>query len=260
MKKLIVVLLLGLALFGCSQNSDYVSQNSGTAGSPSPVPVGLVTGAVSGEITWSGYVWETKSYAYQVGPGPNYFSDSIDNLWVDKDGKLHLKITNKNGKWYCPELGTKQSFGYGTYRFYTSSRIDNLNENVVVGLFTWDDTSSDYYNREIDIEFARWGNMAWPNLNYTVQPYGVEGNVRSTDIKMTGNSSTHSFKWQSGSVFFQSVENPSKTMDSWTYSGSYVPPKGNEKVRINLWLMNGTPPSDNKEVEFIIDKFEFVGN
>lgn len=258
MRSVVFFIVFAFVLFlliGCSQNTTVSNTANSTA----------ITGAVSGEITWSGYTWETKSYSYKVGPGPNYFSDSIDNLWVDSDGKLHLKITKVGDDWYCPELGTKDSFGYGTYRFYASTRFDNLNENIVVGIFTWDDTSSDYYNREIDIEFARWGNMAWPNLNFTVQPYGTVGNVKSTDVAMTGDLSTHWFKWQSDRVDFQSIHGHYSTspssdylMDEWSYTGANVPLKGNEKVRLNLWLRDGVVPSDSKEVEFIIDSFEFV--
>lgn len=220
------------------------------------------TGVVSGEITWSGYTWEVESYEEKLGPGPNYFSDSIENIWVDGYGKLHLKITNVDGKWVCVSLGSKESFGYGTYRFYVSSRIDTLNENVVVGLFTWDSTSSDYHNREIDIEFARWGNMEWPNLNYSVQPYDISGNARSTHQEMSSDLSVHWFNWQEDKIEFKSVfgstYNTNDIMDEWIYTGSSIPPVGNEKIRINIWLKNGAAPSDSKEVEFIIDRFEFV--
>lgn len=257
-----VILILSLSfVLGCSRNGSY-DLEPGTAFSPSSE---VVTGAVSGEITWSGYTWEVKSYEKNpVGPGPNYFSGGINNVWVDRNGNLHLKITNQNGRWYCAELATKKSFGYGTYRFYPSTRFDNLDKNIVVGLFTWDNTSSAYYNREIDIEFARWGDLSWPALNYTVQP-GGEGNNRSKDIVMTGDYSTHSFNWRQNSIIFQSIfghysslPGSGYLMDEWTYAGADIPKKGNEKVRINLWLMSGLPPSEGKETEFVIERFEFV--
>ena len=68
--------------------------------------------------------------------------------------------------------------------------------------------------------------------------------------------SLHSFAWTRQAVDFESgsgVGSPTK----WTYSGSSVPPAGNENVRINLWLFNGVAPSDGRDVEVIIRSFEF---
>jgi hypothetical protein len=37
-----------------------------------------------------------------------------------------------------------------------------------------------------------------------------------------------------------------------------VPQTGDENVHLNLWLVNGTPPSDNTEVDVVIKSFNFV--
>ena len=37
-----------------------------------------------------------------------------------------------------------------------------------------------------------------------------------------------------------------------------VPQSGDENVHLNLWLINGNPPTDNNEVEVIIQNFNFV--
>ncbi len=37
-----------------------------------------------------------------------------------------------------------------------------------------------------------------------------------------------------------------------------IPYPGDENARINLWLLNGLPPSNGQEVEVVIRKFEFV--
>ena len=37
-----------------------------------------------------------------------------------------------------------------------------------------------------------------------------------------------------------------------------IPQSGDENVRLNLWLVNGTPPSDNNEAEVVIKSFDFV--
>ena len=37
-----------------------------------------------------------------------------------------------------------------------------------------------------------------------------------------------------------------------------MPQTGDENIRLNLWLINGNPPTDNQEVEVIIKSFQFV--
>src|SRR5574341_2445673 len=114
------------------------------------------------QISFSGYMWNVKKSNGRVGPGPNYFYYSTQNVWVDLSGKLHMKLRKNKGKWYCSEIVSNQNFGYGTYRFYIDSYVDNLDPNVVLGLFTWSD-NPDYNHREIDQEFARWADPN--NLN-----------------------------------------------------------------------------------------------
>src|SRR4051812_19512341 len=120
------------------------------------------TQAAATVLAFSGYSWVVKASSGKVGPGPNYFSSSANNVWVDNLGRLHLRITKQGSRWFCAEVVSQASFGYGTYRWYLDSPVDNLDPNVVLGLFTWSDLP-DYANREIDIEFSRWG--AARNLN-----------------------------------------------------------------------------------------------
>ena len=47
---------------------------------------------VAGTIEFSGYTWTIKdSYGKHTGPGNNYFSGSKENVYVDANGKLHLR-------------------------------------------------------------------------------------------------------------------------------------------------------------------------
>ena len=80
-------------------------------------------------------------------PGPCWFSSN--NARLDGNGNMHLSITNDSGTWHCaqvafppqPQQGqtVQQAFGYGTYKFFIASAVDNLDPNVVFGLFTWHD-------------------------------------------------------------------------------------------------------------------------
>jgi hypothetical protein len=204
-------------------------------------------------VEFSGYTWQVKSSAGLVGPGPNVFSDSASNVWVDKLGRLHLKLAYSKGPWRCAEVINTQSLGRGRYGFELDSAVDALDPNVVLGLFTWSDDPA-YANRELDIEFARWGDAADPtNGQFVVQPYDRTGHLQRF-TQPAAQASTHSFDWQAGAVAFSSS---TATPSTWTYAGSDVPPPGSEHVRMNLWLYRGLPPINGKSVEVVVKRFSF---
>jgi hypothetical protein len=215
-------------------------------------------------LSFSGYDWWVKASAGQVGPGPNYFSDSTNNVWLDGQGQLHLRITNRSNQWQCAALISARTFGYGSYRFQLASPADSINTNAVLGLFTWSDDPA-YADREIDIECSRWSNGADPNnAQYVVQPYNLSGHLARFAVPAGQTNATILFTWETNRVSFQSQRggysaNPSlaNVISNWSYALS-VPPTGDECVHLNLWLNNGAPPTDNKEVEVVISSFQFV--
>jgi len=85
-------------------------------------------------IRFSGYDWKVKSGTHE-GPGPNNWSEN--NVWVDQDGYLHLKLTKQGERWYCAEVLTKDRLGFGRYQFWVVGRVDRLDPNVVLGLFNY---------------------------------------------------------------------------------------------------------------------------
>jgi len=214
------------------------------------------------KIEFSGHTWNVKASETRVGPGPNYFSDSQEDVWVDESGQLHLRIVYRNNRWYCTEVFTSEPLGYGVYTFTLASRVDQLDKNVVLGLFTWDDTAPEYNYREIDIEFSRWGEEGGDNSQFVVQPGYHTGNRHQFNIALQGSHSTHWFNWNSGSVQFSSYQGRPPDLggeiETWVYTGPDIPPAGAGNARINLWLLNGDPPSDGQGVEVIIEAFEFA--
>ena len=202
-----------------------------------------------------------KTSSGKVGPGPNYFSSSANNVWVDAQGRLHLKITKDKGRWYCAEIVLNGTLGYGSYRFILDNPVDALDPNAVLGLFTWND-APDYNHREIDIEFSRWGSATNLNAQYVVQPYTDTANIVRFDEPAGIAQSTHSFRWLQGSVEFHSYRGtplaPGADIRVWTLSGASTPPTSGENARMNLWLFQGHPPSDGRDVEVIVNRFEFV--
>ena len=227
----------------------------------SNLPSGSVQSAatLARSITFSGYEWLVKDGF--SGPGPNRFSDSPRNVWVDQQGRLHLRIERRRGKWYTAEVVLAVTPGHGTYRFVVDSRVDNLDLNAVLGLFTWC-TNPSADNCEVDIEFSRWGDELNQNAGYVVQPYLEPGHVYPFELPPES-PTTHSFTWRPEDVFFQSlhgVHDPfgsNEEIQSWTYVQA-VPPTVGAAARINLWLRGGLRPAKRtKSIEVVISSFTF---
>ncbi|MDI6821214.1 MAG: hypothetical protein QMD65_03530 [Patescibacteria group bacterium] len=205
-------------------------------------------------INFSGFNWKVKDADF-AGPGPNYFSDSASNVWVDNEG-LHLKINYRDGHWYCAEVFAERSLGYGTYTVQLGSRVDSLDYRAVAASFIYETDI-----REIDIEWSR--VLAYPdNMQYVVQPWYNPGNL--IRFKMPAvKYSTHQFIWLKDSVVFKSWRGleiyplyQDSLIQTWIYRGYNIPPPGDERMRFNLWLET-TPPLSGKGDEFIIKSFSF---
>lgn len=216
-------------------------------------------------IFFSGYEWQVKSSKAPVGPGPNLFSDSPENVWIDGHNNLHLKITHRDEQWSCAEVVLSKSLGYGKYIFKLASNIGQINENAILGIFTWDNDACTEHYREIDFEFSRWGNANDPNnAQYVIQPWDHPGNTKRWHLPIACISSTHVLDWNDKKIDFRSIRGHdiAKQTDSliysWSYKGANIPAPGSESIRMNLWLRNGKAPSDGKEVDVLISKFEYL--
>lgn len=239
----LAMISLFVALHGCG--NDHVNKKSG------------------GErvIRFSGYEWIVYTTGdMKEGPGPNYFSDSEENVWIDKEGRLHMRITFRDGRWNCARVEMAKSYGYDKYVFYVSSRPDSLDRQVVWGLYTYKNDGE-----EIDIEFSRWGIDNNQEAQYTIQPSSVPGNKARFRMDLEGSYSTHIIDWGRKRIDFASYhghrlkpDNTNQVIASWSYSGSNIPPDSDERLKINLWLFRGTPPSDGQETEVVVTRVEIL--
>ncbi len=238
-KRIIVSLFLFcLLLYACAPPKDKIKQGDVNA---------------KNSLTFAGYEWNIKNTTKRVGPGNNYFSSSTDNVWVDIDGHLNLKINQQNNRWQCAEIISKQHFGYGLYEFFVVSRIDKLDKNTVFGLFTYDNKLKPHYN-EIDLEFSKWGNENDTNSQYVVhqnQDYYISHRyLHPASLKY----STHIILRTKDSIYFASYEGhyrnalkSRKPYQSWTYKHDFKPKPANEKIHINLWLFRAASLTVKKE-------------
>jgi len=220
-------------------------------------------------ISFSGYDWLVKSSSTTLSgtaaPGNNVYSDSTENVWIDKTGWLHLKITNRNNNWYCAEVTLTKPLGYKKYIFQVSGLIGQFHPNVVGGLFTYLDSTDNA--EEIDIEFSKWGESNNSKmLNYAIQPSDISDNTQNFGIDLNVNESTHLFDWKPGEVAFASYSGyytsaPADNMmviSEWNYSAKDVPIDLNGKIHINLWLFQREKidPNDHPEAELVIKSFQ----
>jgi hypothetical protein len=215
-------------------------------------------------LKFAGYTWTVKAASDDaVGPGPNYFADGPDTVWVDDAGRLHLRLHYKYGRWWAAEVIATPSFGYGTYRFVLDTNVDALDPVVVLGFFTWSDDPA-FHHREIDIEIARWGQDTPENGQCVVQPYTQPANLRRFALPWGLRASTHSFTWAPEHVFCQVLQGsdpPLAPGRSVIYEHTFItgiPVPGGEQARINLWLLGGLEPRHGQDTEVVIRHFEFL--
>ena len=212
-------------------------------------------------ISFAGYDWEVRSsHEKKAGPGPNLFSSSKENVWVDDNGSLHLRITNRSGKWYCSGVTLLGSHEYGTYSFQTETLFQKLHKNPVTGLFLYRNDE-----KEIDIEFSKWGEENNQVAQYVIQPSDNTGNKKRFDLPTAYKSLTHIINWQADSIIFSShsggiaeTETIENLIEKWKYTGPDNPSNVDDlATKINFWLFRGIPPIEKKDMEIVISDFKY---
>ncbi len=222
-------------------------------------------------LLFASRLWRVKGPGV-FGPGPNFFSDSSANVWVDSRGRLHLRITQVAGEWLAAELTLVDSLGYGEYRFKVEADLDDLDPKVIFGLFLWEYQPcwrpDNWWNapNEIDIEFGRFGDPLNPPAQFVVQPHTREGNRHQFPLVTNGplSPTTHGLDWRHDEVVFRSwhghADEPQAgdVIETWSYTGPDNARPEEPRVHMNLWLFEGIAPSDGREVEVIVTDFTFI--
>ncbi len=276
MKKFIHVLSITLIVAGC------IATTSCEVSEPA------VRSRQGDTLNFAGREWVIKHNDALLGPGPNIFTNHPSHVWVDNNGYLHLTIDEREGTWYSTEVVSKENMGYGTYVFTIQGDPVNIDENVVLGLFTWDNnTFQQEANSEVDIEFAKWGE---PEEGYTLQ-YGVQPinfgpyYPERVDKPVVDSSqwigvSTHAFTWTDTLITWKSW--PGSEYDNGTPTASWnfdlnnpariknegqnssrpiiIPAPGETtNARMNFWLLEGpSGPANQERHEMIIRNFQYL--
>lgn len=238
-------------------------------------------------LQFAGRTWEIKHAPFLMGPGGNYFSDHPNDVFIDNKGYLHLSVVRRDGVWKCTEVISKDTMGYGTYVWTIQGNPVDIDRNIILGLFTWDNnTFREQANSEVDIEFAKWGDPQVANtLQYGVQPiffgpyYAERVDKPTTSSANWIGVSTHSFTWTDSLITWASWRgdqyNNGPPDASWSFDLNnpprvkfenglesvpiVIPAPGNTtNARMNLWLLEGFGgPFVPVRHELIIQDFQY---
>ncbi|MFN0244319.1 MAG: hypothetical protein ACKVWV_15635 [Planctomycetota bacterium] len=237
-------------------------------------------------LLFAGRKWAVKRSPAPVGPGGNYFSDAVEDVFVDAAGHLHVGVRHHDDRWWATEVILLERNGYGTYAIETGSELEDLDRFVTFGAFLWDpygdgDPFPGAPNREIDLEDSRWGNSSDPSTSqFVVHPFALPNHVFRYALPDLAGAAplTRFLRWtphdvQFGALFsdhFFAFPPQGASIATWTFvhdpaANQLVPTEGRSTFRINAWPNNvelGHPPpaapGNGRQVEIVIRDFDFI--
>jgi hypothetical protein len=230
--------------------------------------VGCATFALGTAVGFGGRLWRGVNTNAPIGPGPNRFS--FATIGIDSTGGLRLRATPEGKGYACAELFLSESLGYGRYELEVAPIGGGMDPWTVLGFYTWDADTA-YANREIDIEISRWGDPARPPLLFTVQPADDRPERQASFDMDLAAAALLAFTWSPTRVSFECV-NAGRTV-RWSFPGRagamgsartgaapfLVPPRGSERVSLNLWKLRGAPSGAPAEVTIRAFRFTPLG-
>jgi hypothetical protein len=208
-------------------------------------------------VRFSGYDWTMRTDRSDRGGILRPYS--ADNVWVDAQGSLHLKVTREANRWVCSELSMVRSLGYGTYNFEVRD-VGQFEPALMLDLFTWTNINSEEEHHEMNVTIGRRGEPGSKNAEYIVQPYYVPANV--SRFSVPAGRLTYSFDWQPDSITFQTwkghvdTSDVPRIFDHVFVSG--IPPAGGETAHMNFCAFGYGKVTLQHEAEVIVDRFQYL--
>ena len=234
------------------------------SGSDKPAPT-----SSSHSLAWKGHTWNITN-----GGMAGVAKGNPANVFVDKNGYVHLRIVNSSGVYTASEIFSKDKMGYGTYQWWIQGSIDNMDKSTVLGLFPYGPVAGigkDAEN-ELDIEFSKWNNTLCSgacNADFTFYPstgnVGLGPTERDFNIALKGGTlTTARLVWTpisvTGTVMsgLQPIGTTASVLKTWTFAPSDYKariPQQPMPTGMNLWCFKSLPAS-NQEV--ILQDFQFL--
>ena len=220
--------------------------------------------AVYRTIQFSGYTWKVKASETPAGPGPNYFSDRADDVWVDAQGRLHLRIAQHNGQWYATEVINNESLGTASTRLRWPARSTRW-----IPTSCWACSRGMILRRSTPIASRTSSSHAGATRPQPTPSMSCSRGIGRAIVigsfwQRVTHRTVHHFQWLPDRIDFASHSWDAATqglgdeLAAWQYTGPDVHPAGGENARINLWLLDGKPPTDGQLVEVIVESFRFA--
>lgn len=212
--------------------------------------------ATAREIPFSGQQWMVRSSGGQLsGPGPNVFSDGLDTVRVDGQGRLHMAIVAAGQGWHSAEVTLSRPLGYGTYELDVETNPFGMDRQAVFGFFTYS-SAPEQAHRELDVELSYWGRQGEQNdAQFVVQPSVSPDTVRRFVVKH--GHVVYRIRWERGLAEFSATAADGTVLQHWSRTVG-VPEAGDARIQLNLWLFQGKPPQNGQPVEFVIRAFRFA--
>jgi len=207
-------------------------------------------------ITFSGYDWLVRQ-TQNDRHGMNDYDGR--NVWLDGDGRLHLLLTERDGRWTSADIRLTRSLGYGTYSFDVRD-TSQLDPSAAFSMYTFDPLGSDQNFRELTVDVSRWGEPGNMNGQFVVQPETVPANVFRFAIP--AGLVTYSFRWEPGRVSFKAVRGSATAGDDGFVAErlftARVPTAGAERPQLTLLYDRSAARPPSKTVEVVVEKFTFL--
>jgi hypothetical protein len=222
--------------------------------------------------TGDAFTWKGRHWNITNGGMAGVAKGNPANIFVDKNGYLHLRIINRGGTYTASEMFSADNAGFGTYQWYIEGSFDNMDKSTVLGLFPYGPAANigrDGEN-ELDIEFSKWDNTCGGcNADFTFYPStGNVGLGPQTDnfnvILNSGTLTTARLEWTSTKVTatimsgLQPVGTTQNVLRTFSFSPSDHTariPQVAVPLGMNLWCFQ-TLPASNQGV--IIRDFQFI--
>ena len=209
-------------------------------------------------INFSGYEWKTRETTINRKGTRTVFDPT--NVWTDENGFLHLRISNRSGKWTSGKVNLTRSLGYGTYIF-TVRDMSGLEPAGYLSLSTWDPLEAGQNHREMILEVScPKASSADKNLRYIIQPYYLAMNAAQFNAP-TG-TLTHLIHWEPGRAEFKTFRgsqagSKEKLIAEHDFTLG-IPASEGEAVNIALYIGDYSEQSLKQETEVVIEKFEYL--
>ncbi|QMV20213.1 hypothetical protein GOB94_04070 [Granulicella sp. 5B5] len=208
-------------------------------------------------IRFSGYDWTVRAAPDDRGGAMNQYDP--DNVSVDKNGYLHLRMMERNSVWTSAEVHLTRSLGYGTYRFVVQDSA-HLEPSAVVGMFTSGGRSERDVRSELDIELSHWNKPGKINADYTVQPYYLPENT--FHFSVPSGTFTHVLRWEPGEASFKTFYGASggagaRELTHHVFT-SDIPVPAAETAHIDFYDFFHSRGGLTHPSEVVIEKFEYL--